>query len=211
VTERLPPGSTPAVRRRSTARRIARRPTQRLTPKQTHAVELLFDAGGDATVHRVWGDLDRIGIASIGSTHHGARPHLSLAVCDDADPVRVAATIAREASGVPAPVVRVSHLGVFLHPVPILFLGVVATPELLHLHSRIQGAMKWTASTMWGQFREGRWVPNIAVAVRFDPALLSGGLGAVRGGIPSEFLGVRLHVVDIATRATVHAADLRVG
>jgi hypothetical protein len=196
--------------RRATGRRISRRVTERIVPRQTYAVELHFDAAGEKAVQRTWSDVDRIGIASIGSTHHGARPHLALAVCDDVDPVRIAATVAREISGVPAPVVRVSHLGVFLHPVPILFLGVVVTHELLHLHGLVLKALRWAAPTMWGQFREGRWVPNVAVAVRFDPALLPGALGAARGGIPSESLGVRLNVVDVSTRTTVHAADLRV-
>src|SRR6478735_3981284 len=98
-----------------------------------------LDPAADRAIRDLWSRLEQLGVPSFAGHVPGIRPHLSLAVTDDADGLRQHA---------PGLALRGFETGIELAAVslfpadpPLLVLAVAPAPELVALHARISGAL----------------------------------------------------------------------
>jgi len=133
------------------------------------AVELFLDSASAAVVRRLWRDLaaaDPAGAWRVDPVlAGGARPHVTLGVCDRLDVAACEDFLAGFAAGIPAPVVSLASLGVFATDLAVVFLAPVVTTELLALHDRFHLEFRELAGGPWAHYLPGQWVPHCTVAL----------------------------------------------
>jgi 2'-5' RNA ligase len=142
-----------------------------------YAIQAHFDPVADTTVRDCWRRLTEIGIAA-PSSGSAARPHLTLAGYDTLDVARAAhalATFARSRSAFP---LTFSHLGAFLSPSTVLFLGPTPTATLLHFQRAVHEMVTGIGMSPWEHYLPERWVPHCTIALNIDAATLPRAIAA---------------------------------
>lgn len=91
-------------------------------------------------------------------------PHFSYQVAEGFDLDTLKARLAREATQLASITTRVSGVGIFPGPHPIIFLPVVRTLELSHLHHRLWEISNDAAHQMVTHYHATRWIPHITLA-----------------------------------------------
>jgi len=139
------------------------------------AVELLFDDVADARVRELW---ERIAAAGLPSRllELGNAPHVSLGVCAELDPVAFAAELSIFAAREPKQHATLVSLGTFSNREGAVFLGLIATPELLALHARFDSVFVACAREPREYYRPGRWVPHCTLTTALDPSQVGAAL-----------------------------------
>ncbi|MHC4576232.1 MAG: 2'-5' RNA ligase family protein [Planctomycetota bacterium] len=142
-----------------------------------YAIELLFDADADAAVRKVW---ERVRDASGSSLLFDleARPHVSLAVYDDAD----AAVLEEAVFGFDtAPLdFALASAGSFPGEEGVIFIAPVADEALLALHRRWHHGCPGSLP----HYRPGSWVPHCTVGIRLAEPALGSALAVARRALP---------------------------
>lgn len=133
------------------------------------AVEMFLDPASAGTVRRVWRELAETGVAP-WMHQSGARPHVTLGVCDGLDVDACSRFLADFAAMNSAPAVRFSSIGVFATDPATVFLAPVTTPDLLALHTRFHHRFPDVAGTPWAYYLPNRWVPHCTLATECPPA-----------------------------------------
>jgi 2'-5' RNA ligase len=169
------------------------------------AVELFFDADGDAAVRRVW---QQIGGPVLASPT--ARPHITLAVYGQVEPEPFAAALADWAASARPLDLHLASIGVFPGEARVLFFAPVVTAELLELHRGFHVAFERRGHESWPLYAPGRWVPHCTLAMEIDSAALHRGLDAARAApLP---IPVRLSAVGLVEfRPVVERAVVPLG
>lgn len=98
-----------------------------------YAVELLFDPIADTRVRGLWEALTATGAPCVFK--NGARPHITLAVCESVQIPAAFRLLDRFALKTPAFSVTLTSIGLFTGTAPVVFLAPKVTPELLSLHA----------------------------------------------------------------------------
>jgi 2'-5' RNA ligase len=128
------------------------------------AVELLLDRRAAVSIRGVWEALRDAGVNS-AMLDAGSRPHVTLAVYQDLDPVpfetQVQAFFATETS-IDVPL---SGVGTFAGTEGVIYCSPVVTPELLALHQRFHRRFDHLAEGAWAYYRPGCWVPHCTLAI----------------------------------------------
>ena len=150
------------------------------------AVEMLLDSTADARVRAIWRALADRGLPS-PLLAAGHSPHVSLAVADgldvDALVPRLEALLALEQ----APRAVLAHASVFGTKDGVVFLGAVATRELLDLHARCFPIFETAAVKPWAYYRPGAWVPHCTIASGLAPEQVGQAIQiCVEAGLPIE-------------------------
>jgi len=91
-------------------------------------------------------------------------PHFSYQVAESFDLDALEARLAKEAPQLAPITTRVSGVGIFSGPHPIIFLPVVRTLELSHLHHRLWEVTNGTAHQRIAHYHATRWIPHITLA-----------------------------------------------
>lgn len=132
------------------------------------AIELFLDEAGDARIREIW---ERIAAAGLPSRllELGNTPHVSLGVCAGLDPVDFARRLGEFAAREPAPHATLVSLGTFSNRQGVVFLGVIATRELIELHERFDALFRGVARDPWEYYRPGRWVPHCTLTTALAP------------------------------------------
>ncbi len=91
-------------------------------------------------------------------------PHFSYQVAEGFNLEALEARLAQEAARLAPITTRVSGVGIFPGPHPIIFLPVVRTLELSHLHHRLWEITKDTAHKPVSHYHATRWIPHITLA-----------------------------------------------
>jgi 2'-5' RNA ligase len=105
----------------------------------------------------------------------------------------------------PLPRLTLSSVGAFLAPVPVLFLGVTATRELLELNAAVHARLDRAGIAVRPIYRPGSFVPHCTLAMRprsIDAAVRV----ALVADLPITATAVAMRVVEVPTgkvRATV--------
>lgn len=131
-----------------------------------YAVVLYLDEEADRLVRRIWAALDRRGVSAPGREETGNRPHVTLALFEDCDPVRLTAALnpaLNNAAGIP---LELGSLGFFLSPRVPAFLAVVPSHPLLELHRRVQAVVAPMVMGNSAFYEPRSWLPHCTVAVR---------------------------------------------
>ena len=141
-----------------------------------YAIELLFDKETEAAVQEVW---EAVANATDSSflLDIGARPHVSLAVYEEAD---LASTL--EAFGARSLPVQLASAGAFPGKEGAVFLAPVVTPDLLDLHRRWHEEAPGSAPL----YAPGAWVPHATVGILLPDDAVKEALAVARAGLPLQ-------------------------
>jgi hypothetical protein len=139
------------------------------------AVELLFDEIADERIRELW---ERIADAGLPSRmlDLGSAPHVTLGVCAELDPVAFGATLGAFAARQAKLHATLVSLGTFSNREGAVFLGLIATPELLALHARFDSVFAASGREPREYYRPGRWVPHCTLTTALDPTQVGAAL-----------------------------------
>ncbi len=139
------------------------------------AIELFLDEAAEARIREIWERIAEAGLPSrlleLGNT-----PHVSLGVCARLDPVGFARQLSEFASREPKLHATFVSLGTFSNRQGVVFLGVIATRELIDLHARFDALFGAAARDPWEYYRPGRWVPHCTLTTALDPGQVAAAL-----------------------------------
>jgi 2'-5' RNA ligase len=126
-------------------------------------VELGLAAEAEGQVRMMWDALERAGVPSMATHVPAVRPHVTLAVTDDADRLRQM----REPLRALIDTVRTELIGpaFFATEPPIMHLAVKVTPELLSLHRRVIDALERGGVPLWPHYETAVWVPHCTLSM----------------------------------------------
>jgi len=163
-----------------------------------HGVVMSFEPAGDARIRAAWAALDAAGIESpaVSSTITGYRPHVSLAVFDEAAEMDgVLRDAVSGAIGVP---LRMGSFGVFPGPDAVVFFGVVVTHRLAAIQRSVYDVVAVHARGYWKHYEPGVWIPHCTLASRTkDPARAYAALAPL--DLPIDTACASIELVDIDT------------
>ncbi|GLP83920.1 2'-5' RNA ligase family protein [Mycobacterium antarcticum] len=157
-----------------------------------HSVELLFDPGAEAAIHREWVALAEAGLPS--QAHHGSpsnRPHVTLTVATRIHPA-VDTALCEPAGQLPLECVIGAPV-VFGHRSLTLVRLIVPSAGLLRLHAWVDAiCAPHVADEPFAHVRPGRWTPHVTLARRMSPADLPAALEAIDADdVVGAFAGLR--------------------
>ncbi len=173
-----------------------------------HAVELALDAHATEAVLACMARLEARGIASL--RHGGAdlHPHVSLTVATTGsldDLARALATPSGDRDGdlggglaTRVPALALSHVGAFLAPARVVFLGVTLHHALADLHATVLGRLAAAGIATRALYDRGRWVPHCTLAMHVDS--LAASFGALEDvDLPIESTPGSIGIVEVPT------------
>ncbi|MFB7948878.1 2'-5' RNA ligase family protein [Kitasatospora phosalacinea] len=137
-------------------------------------IELTCDPALDRAVRTVWRQLADGGVDSLADNPHpGHRPHLTLAVCGEIAPDRLAAVDQLLSGALPLPV-RLSGLLSFAARSRrrVLAWGVAPGPELVDLHREVWRLLADEPDPN-PVYLPGRWMPHLGLTRRVEPDALA--------------------------------------
>ena len=175
-----------------------------------HAIELFFDDTSDLRIRGLW---DRL--ADLGATYmrdSGARPHLTLAVCDNIDFPAARHLLDRFAETVAGFPLAFSAIGIFPGENPVVFLAPKVTPELLKLHAQFHAELAALTPNLWPHYAPAQWMPHCTLAMDLPreqfaqlPALSDA------AALPITVEVVSLGIVEFRPVKLLHSAGLAGG
>jgi 2'-5' RNA ligase len=126
------------------------------------AIATLLDPNSDTQTREFWQLLEKdCGLAGINTT---PLPHFSWQGAEDY-PVSDVERILRETTGEMAPfLIRTAGLGLFTGPVPVLYLALVKTENLMVLHRKLWENVGPLASGLNRHYSPDLWMPHITIA-----------------------------------------------
>lgn len=136
------------------------------------AIELYFDERTEALIKAIWEKLAEKGVSD-RLLKKGTRPHVALAVFEDADAGELAYWLrhmARDQTPVEA---RFEALGTYCSADGVLFLVPVVSPRLFLLHSTVIKGLNSLAQGLKETCRPNRFVPHCTIAYGLDKETLS--------------------------------------
>lgn len=127
------------------------------------AIELFFDRDGENRIQALWQKLAESRVSSF-LLDLWARPHLSLAVFDEADPGRLKPAI-QEFAAAHAPLeLQFCSVGAFPGDPAVVFIQPVITRELLDMHERFHAILPGCGVESHLLYSPGKWMPHCSVA-----------------------------------------------
>jgi 2'-5' RNA ligase len=170
-----------------------------------YAIEMFFDSSTAVRIRRLWENLALAGASFMRDG--GARPHVSLAVCDTLDVSGARDLIdgfARKIAPIP---VTLASLGVFPSASPVMFLAPKVTVELLQIHSEFFTAFDSLGHGCWSHYSPLHWIPHCTVAMHIDAQQLSG-LGSIclAADLPISGTLTEIGLVEFSPVRHLHSA-----
>jgi 2'-5' RNA ligase len=172
-----------------------------------HALELLFDPDSEAEIKRVWNQLEAAGLPSLATrTHRRHRPHVTLAVAERIEAIRLEDARDRLAA---------SHLDVTLHSPAVfqrsgvLYLSVVPSLELLRLHEQVHAALADSLIAPWATYSVGAWMPHCTLAQGLTRDQLARGIDLLHDRPVVEAHVTSAGILDTKTGEVLPVATLR--
>jgi 2'-5' RNA ligase len=140
------------------------------------ALELGLDAAADREVRALWATLEQMGVPTQATHLPGLRPHVTLAVTDDAEGMRAAA--ASLGIGSVSVEIEVTAPGLFMAEPPILMLAVSPAPALVELQQRVSERLDAAGVVAWPHFIPGTWMPHVTLSMGVPEAALGDAVAA---------------------------------
>ena len=127
-----------------------------------YAVELYFDRHTEQQVLDLRHTLiDRNAASALSSL--AGRPHISLAVFQDADLDRLSVVTQEFAGSIEPFDLQLSAVGIFPSDENVLFLAPVVTAQLLAHHRHFHDQLNEVGLTSWPYYTPDRWMPHCTV------------------------------------------------
>lgn len=127
-----------------------------------HGVIALLDGDHTARVEGLWRNVEAsCGLKEIWQTPF---PHFSWHIAEDYDLPGLSARLEELAVQIPPFTVRTAGLSLFTREIPVVYVPLVPSVELLDLHRRIWEATKRFALDLCPLYTPGEWVPHITLA-----------------------------------------------
>ena len=136
------------------------------------ALELYFDERTESLIKAIWEKLAERGVSE-RMVKRAARPHVALAVFEDADPGELAFVLRAMAKEQPPIEVRFESLGTYCSADGVLFLSPVVSPRFFLLHSTVMKLLNPLVSGMKESCKPNRFVPHCTIAYGLDKETLS--------------------------------------
>jgi hypothetical protein len=140
------------------------------------ALEMGLDPVADRAIRDLWSRLEQLGVPSLAGHVPGIRPHLSLAVTDDADGLRQHAP-SLALRGVETGI-EMAAVSLFPADQPLLVLAVAPASELVALHARVSAALSAAGVDVWPHYRPGTWLPHCTLSMGVPADVLADALAA---------------------------------
>lgn len=128
------------------------------------AVPLYFDPETEAAITAVMKELAERGVAPY-MHETGIRPHITLSIYRDLPRDACHRILSDLAASQPPLPVTFSHLGIFTHPDPVVFLAPTISPALFDLHARVDALLDAIGDLPAPYYLPGNWVPHCTLAV----------------------------------------------
>lgn len=147
------------------------------------ALELGLAADGERDVRRLWDALEAASVPSLATNAFPIRPHVTLAVTDDADGLRGVAGALR---GLIDPTsVELAGPAFFQAEPPIMHLAVASAPGLIAMHGRVVHALQQAEVDLWPHYRPTVWLPHCTLSMGVPVARLGDALTVcLRASLP---------------------------
>ena len=160
------------------------------------AINLLFETGDEAALRRWWLLCDAAGVPSVGSTSLNQSPHITLGVVDSHDVIGLIEVLRRTLEHYSAPPLLLTHIGLFVRPATVLYLGVSMTDELIDLHQEVNRIVHEHGDHMWEHYRPAIYTPHVTLARDFEFEALHRLLPDRVEDLPE--LPVKLHIAGVS-------------
>jgi len=165
------------------------------------ALELYFDPPAERRFRMLWDALEEERVPTLRElSHKRYRPHLSLVVADELEPVAVQATLDGLAPALPL-ALSFQYTGVFVGRV--LWLGPAPTAALLAHQAEVWRRLTGGGIELWPQYAPGAWVPHSTLSMRVPRPVLSAALRRCLEVLPIEATIISAAVADHA-RGVLH-------
>jgi 2'-5' RNA ligase len=172
-----------------------------------YAVEMFFDMAGDPRIRGLWEEFAALGTPSMRDS--GARPHISLAVCDSVAVPAACQLIDRFATATFSFPVALSSMGLFPAAAPVAYLAPKVTSELLSLHARFYSEFAVIAHQCWSHYSPSAWVPHCTLACGLPTQQLSPALEIGRAAeLPILCTVTEIGLVEFHPVKQLHATSL---
>ncbi len=126
------------------------------------AIASLLDPIADQQIRNLWQLLeDKCGLYEIKTAPF---PHYSWFGCEDLQWKPVRQKLNKISRSLDSFSVRTSGFGLFSGPVPVLFVSLVKTPELMEIHRKIWGSLEKYLIGASELYSPERWIPHITIA-----------------------------------------------
>jgi 2'-5' RNA ligase len=143
-----------------------------------YAVEMYFDEASTARIREMWNRLAGIGLSAMIDC--GARPHVSLAVCEQIDLNAASAILDDCSAGVPAFAISLASCGMFPGAEYVVFLAPKVTARMLEWHARFHEMITVATGGMWAHYTPPQWMPHCTLATRVLPEQVGAALEILR-------------------------------
>jgi hypothetical protein len=173
----------------------------------SYAIELNFDAVGEALVLALWREVAALGATSmIGSD---SRPHISLAVAESVETRAVAGLLDQFANGTKAFPLSLASLGIFPGAEPVLFLAPKVTAELLQMQRAFLVKFDPLAKNIWPYYLPDGWVPHCTLTMGIRPEALGAAYKICGAAVkPLEVRVVGISLIEFHPVRKLHDAAL---
>lgn len=128
------------------------------------AVYLELDPYSAAELEPIIAHVETISSTATTPRRVDVEPHISLAVYDGLDPEPLMEVLEAFSEDMSAPDVKLSSIGLFPGPAPVLFAAPVVSSELLALHGHFHAAAASAGAACWPYYLPGNWVPHVTLA-----------------------------------------------
>lgn len=129
-----------------------------------YALEMLFDPHAEAAVRAMWASLEARGVRSMATVGHCRhRPHVSLLVAEHITPAQARAALEPLAEATDL-VLCLGSVAVFPGRAGVLYLSVVPTLRLLHLHRTLHVRLAGAGVESGRLYLPDAWVPHCTLA-----------------------------------------------
>jgi 2'-5' RNA ligase len=133
-----------------------------------YSIGLYFDETTEKKIRSLWQEIAERGISDYLALSDN-RPHFTLAIFTNLDAPAAGEKLADIAAKNKSMQVQFSYIGCFLNPEPDLFLGPVATPDLLEFHQYMNRQFSELGTYPdFNYYQPGYWVPHCAIAMGVD-------------------------------------------
>lgn len=146
-------------------------------------VELFFDASSESQVRGLWDEFASFGYPFMRDS--GARPHITLALCESVDVSGASKLLDRFAAATPSFAVSLSSFGVFPGAQSPAYLAPKVTSELLDLHACFLMEFSAVGRDFSPLYSPQQWVPHCTLTPDLSPQHLGSALEVCRSsGLP---------------------------
>ncbi|WP_052573998.1 2'-5' RNA ligase family protein [Haloferula sp. BvORR071] len=156
-----------------------------------HAIELFFDDDSDLRIRKLWERLAGLGATYMHSS--GARPHLTLAVCDSIDLPAASRLLDGFGENFASFPLQFAATGFFPGEKPVMFLAPKVTSELLQLQEQFHEELSLISPDIWPNYTPAKWMPHCTLAMDLPREQC----GQIAGVIDAAALPFEVEVVSL--------------